>query len=206
MQKIMYGEFTTYCSGLDTARASQGLRLLGGRQLVWLMYQKFRTSRISTSAATAQTFYALQLRNDNIKEYMNRWTQLLSQLGDSHHSVVDYDRKGQLFWEQIKQASITRSMSLSLSWMSLTKVWRSPILIDCGKWPTLHATAERSTRITSITTSLSRRVPRCSVQPVSRKVSADSGSKMEIVLKVTHALTLTLRTRKAHRDRGDPIN
>ena len=37
---------------------------------------------------------------------MNRWTSLLTQLGDVNHSVVDYERKGQLFWEQIQQASI----------------------------------------------------------------------------------------------------
>jgi hypothetical protein len=41
------------------------------------------------------------------------------------------------------------------------------------------------------------------VQPVSRKVSADS--EMELVPEVTLAPTLTLQTKKAHRDRGDPI-
>ena len=55
MQKIMYGEFANYCCSLDTARASRGLRLLGGMQLVWLMYQKFRASRISISLATTQS-------------------------------------------------------------------------------------------------------------------------------------------------------
>ena len=51
-------------------------------------------------------FSCLQLKNDNVKEYMNRWTSLLTQLGDVNHSVVDYERKGKLFWEQIQQASI----------------------------------------------------------------------------------------------------
>ncbi len=43
------------------------------------------------------------------------------------------------------------------------------------------------------------------MQPVSRKASADNGSKLELVQEVKLALTLTLQTRKAHRDRDGPI-
>ena len=78
MQRIMYGEFSNMCNGLDTSRAACGQPLLGGRQLVWLMYQKFRTSKVSTSLVTTHTFLQLQLRNDNIKQYMNQWFQLLA--------------------------------------------------------------------------------------------------------------------------------
>ncbi len=67
----------------------------------------------------------LQLRNDNIRQYMNESTQLLAQLGNANHSVISYDQKRQLFWEQIKHASI---------------MWQyvSIIELDCSTTP-LHA-------------------------------------------------------------------
>ena len=97
-----YGEFATLLNTMDRERAASGLPSLTGRQFLWLMFQRFRTNRLSTGLATRETFQNLVIAHDNLPAYMTRWKQILCDLGDDHESHFLYRNKTAMFWKQVK--------------------------------------------------------------------------------------------------------
>ena len=86
-------DFLATLNNMETARQDCGLPALGGRQVLWMVRQKFKTHKTSTFMSTKQVFYDLKLENDNPKRYMNQWTKILLELGDVDNSVIAYDEK-----------------------------------------------------------------------------------------------------------------
>ena len=105
---IAPADFSRDIMSINRDRRQRGLRSLNGRQVFWHMNQKFLIS-INSAKHTAHTaFMELKLCNDNLKGYMGKWKQLLGDLGDINHETVSYITKGNLFWIQVKTASILK--------------------------------------------------------------------------------------------------
>lgn len=50
----------------------------------------------------------LKLQNDNLKGYVDKWRRLLFDLGDINHEAINYVTKGNLFWNQVKHATVMK--------------------------------------------------------------------------------------------------
>ena len=88
---------------METQLSNQGL-CLNGRQVLWLIYQRYRVSRTASVNMTREHLYKIELKNDNLPQFINDWNELMT-------NIVEHIDEGTLayhFRKQIDKSSLMK--------------------------------------------------------------------------------------------------
>jgi hypothetical protein len=77
--QIIYGELGQRIPILDDQLSRKG-EMLNGRQILWLVYQRFRVHKTQAAMRTREHLFAVKLSNDNLKEFLNSWDEVMLEM------------------------------------------------------------------------------------------------------------------------------
>ena len=100
---IMYGELGRRITILDDQLSRKG-EMLNGRQILWLVYQRFRVHKTQAAMLTREHLFAIKLNNDNLREFLNSWDEVMLEMTDE----VDEGTLAMQFRKGIDQATIMK--------------------------------------------------------------------------------------------------
>ena len=79
--QIIYGELGRRITILDDQLSRKG-EMLNGRQILWLVYQRFRVHKTQAAMLTREHLFAVKLSNDNLREFLNIWDEVTLEMTD----------------------------------------------------------------------------------------------------------------------------
>ena len=100
---IMYGELGRRITILDDQLSRKG-EMLNGRQILWIIYQRFRVHKTQAAMLTREHLFAIKLSNDNLREFLNSWDEVMLEMTDE----VDEGTLAMQFRKGIDQATIMK--------------------------------------------------------------------------------------------------
>ena len=99
----MYGELGRRITILDD-QLSRKDQMLNGRQILWIIYQRFRVHKTQAAMLTREHLFAIKLSNDNLREFLNSWDEVMLEMTDE----VDEGTLAMQFRKGIDQATIMK--------------------------------------------------------------------------------------------------
>jgi DNA polymerase III delta prime subunit len=100
---IMYCDLGRRITILDDQLSRKG-EMLNGRQILWLVYQRFRVHKTQAAMLTREHLFAIKLNNDNLREFPNSWDEVMLEMTDE----VDEGTLAMQFRKGIDQATIMK--------------------------------------------------------------------------------------------------
>jgi hypothetical protein len=56
--------------------------MLNGRQILWLVYQRFRVHKTQAAMLTREHLFSVKLSNDSLREFLNIWDEVMLEMTD----------------------------------------------------------------------------------------------------------------------------